>query len=107
MPRDRTCRATRRDGSPCTSTIVLPSGLCHMHDPDRRASVATARAKGGQGRRRTARVQRLMPATLRPVLVRLLDALDQTHEGELDPKVAGALAALAGAICKVYQQGQL
>jgi len=32
----------------------------------------------------------------------LMDAMDETYRGDLDPRIAGALAALAGAVVKVY-----
>jgi hypothetical protein len=84
---------------------VLASGFCFAHDPERRAERAAASARGGQGKSRIARVERLVPGTLRPVLARLLEALEEAHAGTLDPRTAGALAALAGAIVKVYTVG--
>jgi hypothetical protein len=78
-----------------------------MHDPARQEAVAAIRAKGGQGKSRIARVEKLVPATLRPVLALLLDALTETRRGELDPRTAGALAALAGAIVRVYSAGEI
>ena len=60
------------------------------------------RAKGGRSKSRIARVEKLVPATLRPVLSLLLDSLEETRRGEMDPKIAGALAALAGAVVRVY-----
>jgi len=37
----------------------------------------------------------------------LLDALDEVHAGELDPRQASAMASLAGAITKAYGVGVL
>jgi hypothetical protein len=37
----------------------------------------------------------------------LLDALDEVHRGDLDPKQASAMAALAGAITRAYSVGVL
>jgi hypothetical protein len=37
----------------------------------------------------------------------LLDALDEVHTGDLDPKRASAMAALAGAIVRAYSVGVL
>src|SRR5215211_1125881 len=102
MERPTTCKAERKDGSPCQSQILLPSGLCHLHDPDRQASVLTARRQGGRNKSRVARVEKLIPASLRPVLTTLLEVLDETRRGAMDPKVASALASVAGAIVKVY-----
>ena len=102
MQRGTTCNATRRDGSPCTSPLVGASGPCFAHDRDRQAEMREARVRGGRGKGRLARVEKLVPGTLRPVLALLLDALEQTHRGELDPKIATAVAALAGAVVRVY-----
>ncbi len=46
-------------------------------------------------------------ATLRPMIGSLLDALDEVHRGDLDPRPASAMAALAGAITKAYGVGVL
>lgn len=104
---DSACGGTRHDGSRCRSTVVLASGYCAAHDPDRQAEMAVARAKGGRGKARTARIERLVPSTLKPVLATLLETLGQLHSGELDPKTGSAMAAVAGAIVKVYQAGTL
>lgn len=100
-----TCHALRADRSPCRSPVVLASGYCHLHDPDRTDSSRAARARGGKGRARLARAERLVPSTLRPLLASLLAAVDETRQGTLDPRTASAMAALAGAICRVYQAG--
>jgi hypothetical protein len=66
-----------------------------------------ARQAGGHAKANTARMQRLMPATLRPVLQTLLAVLDEVHSGNLEPSRANAVAALGSAIVRVYQVGQL
>lgn len=66
-----------------------------------------ARQAGGKAKATSARLSRLMPATLRPVLQTLLAALDETHGGDLEPPAANAMAALASAIVRVYGAGQL
>ncbi len=48
-----------------------------------------------------------MPATLKPVIATLLGALEEVHAGDLDPKVANAMAALAGAVGRLYQTAVL
>ena len=76
--------------------------------------MAAARVAGGRAKSRARRLDRLVPSTLRPVLVALLDALDGVHLAEGDegaprvtPAQAHAMASLAGAIVKVYQVGVL
>ncbi len=81
--------------------------VCLFHDADRQAALTEARRAGGRAGRKATRLQRLMPATLKPMLETLMDALNETHTGTLEPQRATAMAALAGAIVKVYGQGQL
>ena len=112
MLRDATCPATRRDGGRCQSTVLLASGYCHTHDPARRAAMAEARAKGGRQKATTARLGRLVPATLKPVLATLLEALDEVRgeDGQppaLSPAQAQAMASLARAAVAVYQVAEL
>lgn len=107
MERRGACKAARADGRPCGSVVVLTSGYCPMHDPDRQAQMAAARVKGGEGRATTARVDRLVPATLRPVVGKLLDALDGVEDGSLSPRQGAAMAAIASALVRIYDVGVL
>ena len=101
------CRATRRDGLPCTSTIVLASGYCGAHDPERRQQMAEARTRGGQGRSSAARLRGLLPPRLVPVFGRLETALDDVLSGKLDPRQATAAASVARALVAVLTAGEL
>ncbi len=107
MARSTSCKATKRNGEPCGSAVVLASGYCFLHDPDRRSEARTASARGGQGKSRIARLDRLVPASLKPTIGLLFTALEETHAGTLDPRQAGAMAALAGAISRLYASGIL
>lgn len=107
MQRDATCRATRKDGQRCGSRVLLPTGYCFLHDPAKRDEMAAARVKGGRAKATAARLDRLVPATLRPMIGTLLTALDEVYSGDLDPKAAGAMASLAGAITRAYSVGVL
>jgi hypothetical protein len=84
-----------------------PGTLCYAHDPARATERDEARRKGGTGRATRARLDRLVPATLRPMIASLLGALDEVYRGDLDPKQASAMASLAGAITKAYSLGVL
>lgn len=53
------------------------------------------------------RAMKLLPGDMRALLDTLTDALAETHDGDLEPRVASALAVLAGAILRVYQTGEL
>lgn len=96
------CLATRKDGTPCQGTATA-SGYCFAHDPASRE----ARAKGGRNRSNAARSLRMLPERLRPIADKLAAALDEVHSGVLDPRQASAMAALAGALVRVVQAGEL
>jgi hypothetical protein len=81
--------------------------FCYAHDDTRGTERDRARRKGGTNSATRARLDRLVPATLRPMIGSLLDALDEVHAGTLDPKQASAMASLAGAITKAYGVGIL
>ena len=102
-----TCTATKRDGTPCTTPVVGDGRYCFGHDPALAAKRAEARRRGGQNRSRQRRLQRLLPETLKPVVVLLLEAIEEVHRGELAPAQASAIAALSGALVRVYTAGQL
>lgn len=80
---------------------------CFAHDPAKAAARAVARAKGGANSATRARLTRLVPGTLRLVIATLLEALDKVYDGDLDPRQATAMAALAGAIVRAYGVGVL
>ena len=103
------CRGVRRDGAPCQAPphAVNAAGWCWAHSPENAEARRAARAKGGQNKATAKRVDRLVPATLRPVVATLLDALAEVHDGTLTPGQASAMASLAGAVVKVYQAGVL
>ncbi len=84
-----------------------PGVWCYAHDPARATARDQARRKGGTNSATRARLDRLLPATLRPMIGHLLDALDEVHAGTLDPKQASAMASLAGAITRAYSVGVL
>jgi hypothetical protein len=106
---NRGCLAARRDGTPCRApaSAIGPDGFCWAHSPATLAERRAARSKGGRQRATAARLDRLVPATLRPMISTLLGALDEVHAGSLDPRAASAMAALAGAIARAYGVGVL
>ncbi len=101
------CRGVRKDGQCCTAKVMGPGDYCYAHDASRTAERDQARRKGGTGRATRARLDRLVPATLRPMIASLLGALDEVHRGDLDPRQASAMAALSGAIVRAYAVGVL
>ena len=116
MPMDqgRRCRGTTRGGAPCQAPpyAIGEDGYCWAHSPANADARRQAQAKGGRNRSTGARLDRLVPATLRPVLGTLLDALDDVRGEEgrppaLSPQQAQAMAALARACVAVYQVAEL
>ena len=75
------CRGVRRDGSPCQapSHALNAAGWCWAHSPENAEARRAARVKGGQNRATAKRVDKLVPATLRPVVGTLLDARQRRH----------------------------
>jgi hypothetical protein len=101
------CTGQRKDGTACGATVMGAGTLCYAHDPTRAAERDQARRKGGTNSATRARLDGLLPATLRPMIGNLLDALDEVHAGTLDPKQATAMASLAGAVTRAYGVGVL
>jgi hypothetical protein len=77
------------------------------HSPTLREKAQSARRAGGYNSARAARLGKLVPPRLMSVYDRLEEALRQVHQGELEPRIAQAMAALAGALVKVLTSGEL
>ena len=101
------CQAMRKDGRPCSVRPLPGSHFCFAHDPAKATARELGRRKGGAGKARIARAGKLVPASLKPTLALLFDALTEVHDGSLSPGQAAAMAALAGAITRLYAAGVL
>ncbi len=66
-----------------------------------------ATANRGRGKATARRVDKLVPVTLKPVVGTLLAALDAVRDGTLTPAQASAMAAVAGALVRVYSLAEL
>src|SRR5438105_11981248 len=100
------CKATRRDGGSCMSG-ASPSGYCFFHDPALAEARRAASRRGGQGASHVVRFQKKAPQDLRDMLDQLMQALAETYGGQLEPRVATAMATLCSAIIRVYELGEL
>ena len=98
----RICSALRRDGSPCRAPALPGRSACFAHDETRQAALRESRRKGGREKARSRRLNRLVPASLRPTLDLLLDAIHEVHDGKLTAAQGTAMAALASAAVRVY-----
>jgi hypothetical protein len=107
MTLQRTCQATKRDGSPCRSQVLSDASFCFTHSPTRADERAEARRRGGQGRSSAARLRRLVPPRLVSVYDALEAALTDVRSGEITPQQGQAMAAIARALAAVLQAGEL
>jgi hypothetical protein len=96
------CRAQTRSGAACKGTAIA-DGLCFAHQPQAREW----HAKGGAATSNASRAAKLLPSRLRPVVSILEAALAQTFRGQMEPRVAVALASVAGAIVRCVTAGEL
>src|SRR5262245_28861121 len=103
----RRCAATTRSGQPCRSPVVLPSGYCGGHDPERAEARAEASRRGGQNSSNIARLHALVPPRLRSVADALEAAMAEVHAGKLDPAKGNAMANIARALVAVLTSGEL
>ena len=79
------CKGLRRDGQPCRSSIVLASGFCTSHDPNR----PPMRSRNNP----------VDDPSLSTVFKHLERAVGDVKAGRMNPEAALALASLAQAMC--------
>lgn len=101
------CGANRKDGQPCQAPALPESEYCFAHDPERKADRDEARRRGGQNSSKIIRLRGAVPPRLIPIFDRLESALQETHDGTLEPQRAQAMASLARAMTVVLTQGDL
>ncbi len=101
------CETIRATGERCRAQALPNRPLCFAHDPENRARAGDARRKGGHNRATTVRAARRIPKDMQELSRLLMEAVDQVHAGELDHRRATAMAALAGAVCRVHEIGEL
>lgn len=105
--RPQHCRAKRKDGKPCKAQALPSDRYCWAHSPTLAEARLAARKKGGHGSSKQSRLGKLMPPRLVPIFAKLETALDEVHDGTLEPRAASAMASLAGAIVRVLTSGEL
>lgn len=98
----RLCSALRKDGSQCHGWPDV-SGLCPVHRPNARE----IQVLGGKNRSRQLQLEHRLPSRLRPVLDMLGRAIVETHEGNLAPARAQAMASLASALIKLAEYAEM
>ena len=103
----RQCTAIRANGQRCKAQVLTEGDLCFIHNPANQDRIDEARRKGGKGKGTAARVGKSLPRELRNLANKLIDAIDEVHEGKLDHKRLTAMAAGARAVVKLYEVGEL
>ena len=96
------CPASKKSGMPCTANAGS-DGFCIGHSP----GATEARRRGGSATSRAARAGKLLPARLRPIADLLENALQEVHDGVIEPKQAQAMASVASALVRVITSGEL
>jgi hypothetical protein len=97
------CVALTKAGKPCKAFASTPDGRCIMHGP--RAS--ELHALGGAATSNRAKVARLLPRRLAPLVDGLEAAFYAVQSGALDASKGTAMAGIARAIVSVFSAGQL
>jgi hypothetical protein len=77
------CRATKKDGSPCTLPSKGMSGLCWAHDPANAERRRRGQSRGGRNKQ---------SRELAAIKQRLSDLADEVLEGSVD-KGTGAVVS--------------
>jgi hypothetical protein len=100
------CKSARIDGQPCRAPAIK-GGFCFSHSPELAEKAKEARVAGGRNKAKAIRLRKLVPPRLLPVFDKLENALDEVHRGNLEPRVATAMASLAAAMVRVLTAGEI
>ena len=111
------CKATRKDGQPCTAQAAVGRDYCFFHDPAKTQDARAAQAKGGSTKNTLQEVRpwRGLPGDVVALrspspadLINLLaDTIDEVKTGKIDPKVANATGYLVGVMVKILEYDAL
>jgi hypothetical protein len=79
------CRATKKDGSPCTLPSLGPGGLCWAHDPANAEARRRGQSRGGRNKpiRELADIKRRLSELADDVLAAKVDRADAAVVGQL------------------------
>lgn len=98
------CIGQNKDGSPCGALAQAGKPFCPWHDPERETDRAEWRRKGGQSSSNAARAKKKLAGDLRDlagVKAMLLDAMEKTKDGDMEPGILTALSTAARAVVVV------
>jgi hypothetical protein len=96
------CPIARKDGSPCGGTPTK-SGYCLAHDPALAEKRTAARRKGGKGKSRLVRAQKLIPEDLQAMDRVLSRCVADVYRGIIAPAQGTAIASMVGARVRIRE----
>ena len=88
------CRATKKDGSPCTLPAIGPDGLCWAHDPANAERRRRGQSRGGRSKpsRELGDLKRRLMVLADDVTERRVDRGDAAVAGQLFNTVIRAIS---------------
>ena len=98
------CQGTTQDGKPCGARPRPGSVWCPWHDPDLKEQHRAWSAKGGQQRSNGNRARKKLAGDLRDLVgvkAMLLESMQQTKDGTMEPGILTALSTAARAVVAV------
>jgi hypothetical protein len=106
----KSCKASKRDESPCQAATLAGSDFCFFHDPSQAAARREAQALGGRQNRMKTLDRSGPDAELedcRDVAALMSETINQVRKGVIDPRIANAVGYLANILIKAMEQGKL
>jgi hypothetical protein len=106
----KSCSATKGDGTACGAAVLPGSHFCFFHDPAKAAARRQAQSSGGLASKAATLPADAPDVTVKDGadVVRLLGAtINQVRRGQLDPRVANAVGYLANIILAATGQREL
>ena len=104
------CKASKKDGTPCSVPALPGSDYCFFHDPSRADERREAQVQGGrQNRLKTLPEDApdVKIANCQDVMSLLSETINQARKGRIDPRTANAVGYLANIFLKATEQGEM
>jgi hypothetical protein len=109
-PIDKTCNATKSDGSNCQAAALSDSDFCYFHDPTQAQKRKEGQAEGGRQQR-----LKTLDVTVPDVNVEdcgdaialISETINQVRKGKIDPRVANSVGFLANILIKAVERNKL
>jgi hypothetical protein len=107
---NKTCNATKPDGSNCQAASLSDSGFCYFHDPAQAQKRKAAQAEGGrQQRMKTLDVTEpdVNVEDCGDAIALISETINQVRKGKIDPRVANSVGFLANILIKAVERNKL